>query len=255
MQKKTWSTLFLALSLHFATAIPSKATTFMPVPFSSAVQDAPIIVRGKVGMSYTDLAQDPDGAKRIFTLTEIQPNEVLKGDPQAGAKAIMVRELGGEKDGIGYNVPGTAQFQRGEDTVIFLNPANQDGAYDVHGMMMGKYNVITDSEGQEALDGPGLMSSSPDPGAPPEKWTLDRLRKLIEKQSGSGAPPHSAPSVSPAHQMQSLNTQSAPSSTGSSALIEPQEDDREGWKQWGLWGIILASGAVIGILRSRSRRR
>jgi hypothetical protein len=244
------TTLFLSLAaISIIAPSPAEATSFMPTPFPTSVQNAPIILRGKVGMSYPEFAQDPDGGKRIFTFTEIQPTEVLKGDVRTAANSLIIREMGGEKDGVGYHVPGTAQFQRGEDTVIFLRPADRDGTFDVHGMMMGKYNVITNSEGQEVLDGPGLIL---DPNAPPEKWTLDRLRKVIAQQAEMNPTPAAA--ASPAPQLQPLKPQVAPSAAPSK-LEEPQNVKTEEPRSWQTWAMILFVGAILGILMSRYRKR
>jgi hypothetical protein len=249
--KPTWLIPAVSLSLIIVASTPSEATTFMPVPFSTSVQNAPIILRGKVGMSYPEFAQDADGGKRIFTFTEIQPTEVLKGNVRTEASSLIIREMGGEKDGIGYHIPGTAQFQQGEDTVIFLRPAERDSTFDVHGMMMGKYNIVTDAQGQEALDGPGLRS---DPLAPPEKWTLDRLRKLIAEQADSGAVRTPTAAASPALQLQPLKPKAAPSAAPSEPVLTSNVEVEDS-KSWRTWVMILVVGTILGLFMSRYRKR
>src|SRR5262249_24305923 len=110
-------------------------------------------------------------------------------------KILAIRELGGVKNGVGLHVAGAAEFQPGEDVVVFLNDRNKDGTYDIRGMMMGKYNVKRMDDGSEALIGPGLAlgrdhkiveddardQEQADPGIT-SGWTLDRLRRLIEEQ-------------------------------------------------------------------------
>src|SRR6185312_17368613 len=75
------------------------STSFYGQPFSQTVDQAPVIVKGKVGMHYSDWGIDPDGIKRIYTYYELKVDEVLKGS--ANNSRIIFRELGGEKDGIG----------------------------------------------------------------------------------------------------------------------------------------------------------
>ena len=143
-------------------------------------------------MSYADWNKDDSGGKRIYTFYELQPTEVLKGNVTPSS-SITMRELGGEKDGVGLNVPGVAQIERGEDAIVFLKERNSGGSYDIQGMMMGKYNIQVDGEGTEYLTGMGLNNfdhsvnnpvgapSSP----PPKKWALNDLRQLIRSQADS----------------------------------------------------------------------
>jgi hypothetical protein len=100
---------------------PAGATTFMERSFPDAVKDAPVVVRGRVGTSYANWVTGPDGTRRIFTFIELTVDEVLKGPSAAGKRSLTMRELGGEKDGVGMQVAGTAHFNQGEDTVVFHN--------------------------------------------------------------------------------------------------------------------------------------
>jgi hypothetical protein len=179
---------------------------FIERPFTESVQDAPVIVRGRAGMSYANWSHGSDGRRRIYTFTELQVDEVLKGT--VSSKSITMRELGGEKDGVGMQVVGAVRFERGEDVVVFLSEANPDGVFDVRGMMMSKYNIEKTEEDKEYLTGPGLSGSAHsegrhvEPGIAPEsgvrhheketgqndtslegKWTLDSLRKVIHDQA------------------------------------------------------------------------
>ncbi|MEO5971269.1 MAG: hypothetical protein ABIQ95_15185 [Bdellovibrionia bacterium] len=179
--------------LSFLTSLAG-ATSFFPQPFPDTVKGAPIIVRGKAGASYSDWNNDDFGGKRIYTFYDLQPTEVLKGNINKSS-SLSMRELGGEKDGVGLTVPGVSEFEKGEDTVVFLKERNSSGSYDVQGMMMGKYNIQKDADGTEYLTGMGLnnfnhLGNNTDvtPAAsPPKKWTLNDLRTLIRSQAGSEA--------------------------------------------------------------------
>lgn len=200
------------------TASPASATSFIERPFPESVEDAPIIVRGRAGRSQADYGAFGEGGRRIYTYTELEITEVLKGAP--GASRIRIRELGGEKNGIGMHVSGTARFEAGEDLVIFLEPKSADGSFPVRSMMMGKFNLSRDDEGREVLIGPGIPASDAhaeqpenlenpekkegrDDTAAPPKWTLDSLRSLIKEQAKAPAESKNAadsptPAASPA---------------------------------------------------------
>jgi hypothetical protein len=197
----------LAALLFLTTLLPqfvtsAHSTTFVDRPFPSAVEEAPVIVRGKVGMSYANWAPAADGVRRIYTFYELAVDEVIKGNPPR--TTLTMRELGGEIDGRGMQVSGTAQFERGEDVVVFLSGENPDGSYGVYGMMMAKFNLEKGDDGKEYLSGPAIGSGTnpalrghehevygheddhggQDGTRNKVKWTLEDLRTLVKKQTG-----------------------------------------------------------------------
>lgn len=239
--------MFLAAALLFV--VPkSYATTFVAQPFTEAVQETPVVVRGKIGMSYANWSMGSDGSKKIFTYSELAIEEVLKGTIETSNRTLIIRELGGEKDGVGMEVPGTAQFKRGEDVVVFLGPENLDGSRDIINMMMGKYALERGEDGKEYLVGAGVKSVTPPPrelrdhpddhskgeekGGQDDtrlkKWSLDMLRELIKSQ---GAAPPAA--QNPAKPL-SVATEPLPVSTEFSATeqaapqLQPQGGAEEG---------------------------
>ena len=172
---------------------PAYATSFFQIPFPQAVSDAPAIVRGTVGNSYSDWGKGADSSKRLYTFTELQIAEVFKGSI-GGSRTLIMRELGGSKDGMGMEVPGSAKFSRGEDVVAFLGDTNSDSSRDVRGLMMGKYMVERDPQGNEFLSGPGLGvvggdehivhgSEETTGQADTTRWTIDALRQLVRSQA------------------------------------------------------------------------
>ncbi|MBY0472408.1 hypothetical protein K2X30_14685 [bacterium] len=195
---------FLALLASLVTLPQALATTFMPVPFPTAVEEAPVIVRGRVGSSYANWGEGIDKTRRIYTFTEIQIAEVLKGKgaPGLNGSSVIARELGGEKDGMGMQVAGVSEFKKGEDVVVTLANPNSDGSRDVRGMMMGKYNVVRDdTDGKEYLEGPGVMELTDDhthadtaPGKKLQRrWSINDLKDLIKTQAA--APKQSDPNA------------------------------------------------------------
>lgn len=240
------------------------ATTFIERPFPTTVQDAPLIVRGKIGQTRPEWVNGIDGARRIFTYYDLNVTESIKGGIASGS-AIQIRELGGEKDGMGMQVSGTAHFDPEEDTVVFLGEKNGDQSYDVHGMMMGKYNLRRDSDGQEYLVGPGIAAHHRDGQNDPDsekKWYLQDLRTLVK--SGRQAAP---PQDSTTDNEKRFSASSAPPATtapdSASALHSPIPEgdgqqaatDGELQKGW-LLAVVLVLGAAIALFfwMRRSRR-
>jgi hypothetical protein len=171
--------LFFQSSFFLSQAI---ATSFVSVPLEKRVYESPIIVRGKTGNSYSDWVIHPDGSRQIFTFTELDVTEVLKGDVKSSQ--ILIREIGGEKDGIGLSVPGAATFRPGEDVVVTLDNSDdpKDG-YRIQGMSMGKYTVEKDPDGNEYLSGGSL---SLERGS--KRTTLGNLRQIIDSQKSAPVP-------------------------------------------------------------------
>ena len=204
-----WWLLFLICIFSGVRTPESFATSFQAVPFEETVKDAPVIARGKVTMQYAEWAVVASGAKRIYTYIELQPVTFLKAPAAwAGKTRLMVREIGGQKDGMGMQVPGSAKFNIGEEVVVFASDlAHPDGALDLRGLMLSKLKVKTNEAGEETLAGPAIsMGEDARPGqivhadehgeegthARTKKvWTVGALRQLIADQGGK-APPEAA---------------------------------------------------------------
>jgi len=242
--------LFLLTLLFGATQ--AGATTFFPTPFPETVNDAPVIVRGIIGATHTDWAVSEDGGKRIYTYWELQVSEGLKGT--IASRVIQIREMGGEKDGIGMQISGTAHFDRNEDTVVYLNKRNNEGSYDVWGMMTGKFQIAKNDKGQEYLIGGALAidahgghgdgghDDSADNSGSPKQWTFDALRNLIEKQGGE------KPQI-----LSDVSTLASPHPSLTPVVISPapalQPQDTEGGPTinngFGIGNVILGAIGVI----------
>ncbi|MBL7717131.1 MAG: hypothetical protein JNL01_16830 [Bdellovibrionales bacterium] len=183
---------------HWITITSVWATTFVAVPFSQTVKEADTIVRGKIGDSHVDwskVALDGEGSKRIYTYYELKVDEVVKGN-LSNSKSVIIRQMGGEKDGVGLSIPGSAKFSAGEDVVVMLGPALSDQTHDLMGLMVGKLQVVRDEKGQEVLKGPAvsgdfgaegvaLHGDHRDP-AKTEPVTLEGLRRIVKETVGSG---------------------------------------------------------------------
>lgn len=214
-EKSAWGTLgdmrFRFLILGLALSIPSAfSTSFYERPFPETLKNSSIMARGKIGKSAVDWSTLSDGSKHIFTFTDLEVTEVLKGNLKPGP--IRMREMGGEKDGVGMVISGTAEFARGEDVVVFLaepSPGTNDPSYPLQGMMMGKFMVEKGEDGKEYLRGPALGASvqpslrgehaGHDHGGngPQTQWSLDAVRELIRQQAEEPAAAETTASVAP----------------------------------------------------------
>jgi hypothetical protein len=250
----------------------ARATSFAPVPFPSRVSESELIVRAVAGKSAGEWVASPGGGRRIYTYTEMRAVEIIK-EP-AGAplrsKEFKVREMGGTRDGVGMQVSGTAEFSPGEEVILMLGPANEDGSHDVRGMMMGKYRIEKDSEGQEVLRGAGLggidsheVQAFHGTHGTQGTWTLDRLKKLVvdqaagrgqaagagQSQAGGVPAPPQAPALQPGG--------GASVQQGAPALAKGAEgDDQDRGSSRALLIVLAAAGlAAAGWLVLRARRR
>jgi hypothetical protein len=235
----------------FALNPKALATTFIPMPFPELVKGVPTVVRGKIGTSYSDWVTSSDSAQRIYTFYRLQVQESFKGDVPVGD--ILIRELGGEKGGVGMQVAGAAQFSRGEDVVLFLGERNSDGSYDVRGLSSGKFNLRRQPNGAECLSGIGVTAAAgadgflqdhenegaQDASASRCDWTVEALRNLVREQ---GVTTKTIPSSSPvpAHSVVKI----PPLQINSTTQPAPQlQSDARGQ----LWIVVLALG-LIGLL-------
>lgn len=215
-----WGKWFILGFLFFISSY-SYTASFDPQPFKTAVQNTPVLVRGTIGMKYSDYGADDEGVKRLYTYYEVKIQEVFKGD--LPTPTITIREMGGEKDGTAIEVTGAAEFKTGEDVVVFLKNKNSENAYDVREMMMGKYEITVDSNGNEYLKGPGLS----------EVTLLSDLRKITQKASTASNTQEIQRSIS--------------SSTQTPSIAPPQTSPQPSWALWVAASIFLLTGLVIVI--------
>jgi hypothetical protein len=232
------------------------ATTFVDIPFPEWVKQTPSIVHGKVGGSYTDWSESGP-AKKIYTFYTVQVDEVLKGGASTSDGPIIIRELGGEKDGLGMQVAGAAQFSRGEDVVVFLNEENHDGSYEVRGLSGGKLNLKLLPDGRQCLSGTALNQQSEC------QWTLADLKRVIQAQAQtqrqeSQRQPQASNVSSPIEQkamtvLPSRSPSLEPSEQAPQLQPSPQLSSQQ-FGRVGLWQVIGLVTIVGLLLFKRSKR-
>lgn len=272
--------------LLLLTAIVAQATTFADRPFPNVVYDAKGVVRGKVVTSHSDWSSGQDGVRRLYTYYEIQPQEIFKqaqGMPANPTQNVFVRELGGEKDGIGMQVAGAAQFEKGEDAVVFTSGQNLDGSFDVRGLSTGKFNIERDRDGVEYLTGGALAVSAQNESAHSDTtsgghpvqstgtWTLQSLREMVREQQSTPPPAEkiaqnsnaSLPVSAPAPQRSggpstalapSLQSQASGSAVGASSQKDSTDDSNKPIRPSIKWlvGVLIGGGLYWIVSRKRS---
>jgi len=242
---------FYILIYLFFFSVSVFATSFTAKPFEQRVDEAHFVVRGYVGMTYSDWSLSQKGKKRIYTFTEVLTKEVLKGD--VSSNSVMLRSLGGMKDGVGVMVHGVAKFKRGEDVVVFMGKQNSDESYSIRGMMMGKYQVVQQG-GDEVLKGPGIggpsqhhvhrLKSHDDTNGKKEpklKWTTGELKQLIASQTvnNKGVSPVVVDADVPASQLQNSKSEAFVS------MEETKEDESD--NQYFFYGWLFIGIVFTGI--------
>lgn len=131
----------LAASLLALSAAPARGTTVLDLPLPAMAQRAQLVVRGSVTAQKVEW--DVNG--KIVTRTFVRVARTLKG---AAPRDVVVRQPGGELDGMKMAVSGTARFEVGEDVVLFLEASEPvAGEYVLLTMGGGKFAVKKSSQG------------------------------------------------------------------------------------------------------------
>jgi len=241
----------------------SWATTFLERPFPDSLQKAPTVVRGIVGKKASQWTELKDGSKRIYTYYTLQVTEVLKGQVEGGT--LQFREIGGSVGGIGMRIAGTAEFDTGEDVVVFLGEKDADASYPLLEMMMGKYSLEKDANGEEHLVGAGMgggHAHADHPGGmhpegeevdkkPQKIWTMAAVRELIVQQSGkTSAQPHEKgkeiqPTPTPTLDGAPQSAPTAPAAQAAGETISQEEGFL--FSPGVLWGGAVVLGLALGL--------
>ena len=132
MRRLTAAALMLVVA-----SVALHATLTIPADFRTVVNDASLIVRGRV----TDVrsVQTPNiGVESIATLAV---ENVLKGRADA---FVYVRVPGGIIGNRRYSTVGAPAFRVGQRAMLFLRPNNTDTTYRPIGLTMGVYPIQTD---------------------------------------------------------------------------------------------------------------
>ncbi len=148
--------LSIAIMLAALAAVAS-ATTVRPASVERLSQLASVVIEARATRSWTEWNAQHTA---IYTYTEFQVARALKGQP---GQTVVVRQRGGEKDGLRQVLFGVRHFQPGEDAVLFLQPAeNASGALQVVDLMQGNFRVSRTTSGAASVSNgvPGVKELS-----------------------------------------------------------------------------------------------
>lgn len=182
------------LLIHFS----AQATSFLIRPLSQFTQTAPYMVHGIIHNVRVEEGV-AEGGKTIYTFADVEVKEVIKGSVPA-ASGIIVRKLGGTKDQLTLEIPGSPQFSENEETVLFLDSIPNSQMYEVVGMELGKFG-LKEENGEKILTG-GIFSFSSgeevneqttqageDLSENKKPWSVQQLKELISKQTNGNPTP------------------------------------------------------------------
>src|SRR5262245_6874442 len=150
----------------------SRATSMVPQTLDELVTKSDAVVR------VTTLATRTEWRNRVIvTIASVRVTDALVGSLAPGQE-IEVATLGGVKDGLELRVPGAPRFAAGEDDVLFLG-AGSLAAWQVTDLAQGKFEVIRDAAGREAVTSRDLEGVELTAGAVTSRLSLDHLKQRV----------------------------------------------------------------------------
>ncbi len=125
-------------------AVQGAATVVRALSLAELTAEADLIVQATVERQ--EVVWD-DSKKLIYTLTEVEVVDPLKG-PAKVRERLIIRQIGGEIGDEAILVAGNARLHPGEEVIVFLDRDEGGAVHYVVGMAQGKYAV--DRRGAEA---------------------------------------------------------------------------------------------------------
>ena len=148
--------LGLALASALTVTLPLCAATYLPMPDSELVDQAPIVVRATVLATATHL-EPIAGENRPVTLVTLQVMEAFKGLPDT---TFLVRLPGGRVGDAFWWIPGSPTFTRGEEVVLMLGPhPDHPGELRLTEFGLSKFDIVADDSGRKFAVRPAFPSA------------------------------------------------------------------------------------------------
>jgi len=138
------------VTMAFA-AVSLRADLTIPAEFRVVVNDASLIVRGRV----TDVRSIEVPGAGIDSIATVAVENVLKGQASA---FVYVRVPGGVVNGKRFVMIGAPNFRVGQRAFLFLRPGVTDTAFRPIGLTMGVYPIQTDPKTRRVLVEPPIVA-------------------------------------------------------------------------------------------------
>jgi len=126
-----------------AFARPAQATLLRPLTLDDLIRKADRVLLAEVVG-----ARCVGERGRIYTHTEVRVQEQLKGKGRPAGSTVVVRQMGGELDGVVMGIAGTPELKVGAAYLLFLDEDDSGLTYHyVVGFSQGVYRLDAKREG------------------------------------------------------------------------------------------------------------
>lgn len=164
-----------------------EATTVLSVDLNTLIKTSKVIIHAEVA-SVTTSNLATKGKPQIVTDIHFRVKRTLKGTVEGST--FDLRQIGGHWEGYTLQIPGSPQFAKGEEVVLFLEWTGK--RYTVCGMKQGKFTVTRNTSGDlvasRSLAGLSIVQPGPDGASTivegsksPESLPLEKLFEAISR--------------------------------------------------------------------------
>ncbi len=137
--------LLIAYVIIIVFLITSPSLALMiPLSTEELADKSEVVIKGKVDDVQGKWSRDKN---LIVTQVSVIIDKIYKG--KLDEEKVVVEFDGGEVDGVGFGVSDSARFNKGEEVLLFLKPAQSK----VKGMI---YNLIGSAQGKYSIDENGI---------------------------------------------------------------------------------------------------
>lgn len=166
--------LLLSL-LSFFACIQAFATSFGPLPLTAQMENAPYIYQGKIRGRWVEIEKNSQKPYTYWNLIDV---EILKAPGNENLRELILRQPGGEVGDLGYRVAGSADFNDGEEVIVFAKGTDLPNVREVMSLAAGKYAVENDPKGNTVLRN-GIGFTTTDAGGSP--LSVEDFRQILTR--------------------------------------------------------------------------
>jgi hypothetical protein len=121
-----------------------QATTLQKLSFDRLIEEADLIIKGRVEELKTRQVSD---RRSMITIITVSIERQFKG-PQVSS--VTIEQPGGSLGDIAQGVPGLPEFSSGEEVIVFLK-RQRGGAFNIVGGKQGKFTAKTQPGSREEV--------------------------------------------------------------------------------------------------------